>query len=178
MIWYVFPIIITEFFDTSTYIFIEKFQKYYFELINFKNLPQTIRYIRKILIQRKIFWVYQSSNRFKLVTSKLGYCKRWTKSSITLLLLILHSTALNPDSIQGFSYLPYLGIPCWPQDSCWHQELYLRIKIAFWFLYQQIEEASDCVKAYRFEGIRFIQLELPHWEVTCGPYFSKTSLSY
>ena len=66
---------------------------------------------------------------------------------------MLLSTALNPDSVQGFRYLPYLGIL---------QDLNLWIKIAFRLLYQQIEEAFDCVKAYRFEGIRFIQLELPH----------------
>ena len=50
--------------------------------------------------------------------------------------------------------------------------------ITFQFLYEQIEEASDCVKAYRFEGVRFIQLGLPHREVTCGPYFSQTNLLY
>lgn len=168
----------TYLFWNSTFMSIKKFQKYFLKSLITKTFPEIIRYIRKINWNKDYFEFINRPNWFKLVTSKLSYCERWTRLSITSLLLILLSTALNSDSVQGFRYLPYLGIPCWPQDSCLHQEIYLWIKIAFGFLYQQIEEASDCVKAYRFEGIRFIQLELPHWEVTCGPYQSQTDLSY
>ena len=46
-IWYVFPIIITDSFSNSTYMSIEKFQKDFFELIDYKNLPETIQYMKK-----------------------------------------------------------------------------------------------------------------------------------
>ena len=117
-IWYIFLIMITDtFFQNSIIICIEK--SIFFNLLITKKLKQCVSSALK--------YIYYS-NWFKLVTSKLSYCKRWTKLLITSVLLIL-STALNLKLIQGFRYLPYLGIPCWPHG------LNLQIKIVFWFLY-------------------------------------------
>ena len=110
-----------------------------------KNIPETICYVKNNKLKKIFYKFINRPNWFKLVTLKLGYCKWSTKLSITWLLLILLTTALNPDSAQGFRYLPYLGKSCHPQD--WN----LWIKIAFRFC---IDKLKKRLIMLRLTGLR------------------------